>query len=408
MRPNPFCHPEAPAWLAEDPIYRIPRLLESLLEMAEHLPLVYEILPWLQGMDAWELIQERMAHAFLPDASPSAQEATLTTFFSTVTQPIAELIETLYVSPLFRRVATVEEILRRMAHSVGACALPFEVVTGVCCFFGRRRASLLSGDPIQLQATTWRIGWQQTAVRVHTAYSTTMPYLVLVIDEPTETVLAFRKTHEPPGDPDLLFALYDALVFSRRDRWCLHPPVRLRVQQPVPFEMIRAAKAWGIEVEAVTQHACAFVQHWEQELTDRVLDPVQYLRLFDRACERTFGSAPFLAKQQAARQAGWRMRLDDDPCRFLPSLREVLPAYEASVGSDGTLEWHGWHYRDRENDVLRYWPNEVVSIRPSPVSEAVIWVYWDQDILCQAVAEELCHKDGRYRPYWFPYPHLGE
>ncbi|HZU69152.1 MAG TPA: Mu transposase C-terminal domain-containing protein [Ktedonobacteraceae bacterium] len=102
------------------------------------------------------------------------------------------------------------------------------------------------------------------------------------------------------------------------------------------------------------------------------------------------------------------MRLDDDPCRFLPSLREVLPAYEASVGSDGTLEWHGWHYRDERDDVLHYWPNEAVTVRPSPMSEAVIWVYWDQDILCQATASELCHKDGSYRPYWFPYPRLGE
>ncbi len=214
MRPNPFCHPEAPAWLAEDPIYRIPRLLEHLLEVAGYVPQVYEILPWLKGMDAWSLVQERLSHAFFPDVPPSAQEATLTTFFARVTQPMAELIETLYVSPLLRRVSTVEEILRRMAHSVGACALPFDVVTGVCYALGRRRASILSGDPIQVQATTWRIGWQQTAVRMRTAHSTTMPHLVLVIDEPTEKVLAFRSTHQLPSDPDVLFALYDALVLA--------------------------------------------------------------------------------------------------------------------------------------------------------------------------------------------------
>ena len=155
-------------------------------------------------------------------------------------------------------------------------------------------------------------------------------------------------------------------------------------------------------------HEFAFLQQWECALEGRVLDTVQYLRLFDRACERAFGYAPFLAKQQAAHKVGWWMRWEDDPAWFVPSLREVLPAYEASVGSDGTLEWRGWHYRDMENDVLRYWPQETVTIRPSPTSEAVIWVYWDQDILCQAAAAELCHKDGSYRPYWFPYPRLGE
>ncbi len=94
--------------------------------------------------------------------------------------------------------------------------------------------------------------------------------------------------------------------------------------------------------------------------------------------------------------------LKDDPAWFVPSLREVLPAYEALIGSDGTLAWRGWHYRERENDLLRYWSHEMVTVRPSPTSEALIWVYWKQDILCQAVAEELCHKDGTYHPYWFP------
>jgi hypothetical protein len=408
MRPNPFCHPEAPAWLAEDPVHRIPRLLEHLLEVAAQVSQVYEILPWLQGMDAWSLVQERLSHAFFPDAPPSAQEATLTTFFAQVTQPMAEMIERLYVSPLLRRVSTVEEIMRRMAHRVGACALPFEVVTGVCCAFGRRRVCILSGDSIQKQPTTWRIGWQQTAVQVRTAQKTMRPHLVLVIDDPTGRVLAFRSTPDLPGETDVLFALYDALVFSSQDRWHLHPPARLHVQQSVPAEIIRAANAWGTEVEAGTQQEFAFLQHWEQELTGRVLDPIQYLRIVDRACERTGGYAPLLAKQQAARRAGWRMHLDDDPCQFLPSLRELLPTYDAFVGRDGTVAWQGWHYRDIEDDVLQYWPDEAVTIRPSPRSEAVIWVYWNQEMLCQAVAEELCHKDGSYRPYWFPYPHLGE
>ena len=61
-----------------------------------------------------------------------------------------------------------------------------------------------------------------------------------------------------------------------------------------------------------------------------------------------------------------------------------------------------------EEDVLRYWPGETVTIRPSPVCEAVIWVYWDRDILCCAFAEELYCQDGYFRPYWFPYPRLGE
>ncbi len=66
------------------------------------------------------------------------------------------------------------------------------------------------------------------------------------------------------------------------------------------------------------------------------------------------------------------MRREDDLCWFIPALRELLPAYEARVDRNGAIEWEGLHYRDMENDVLCYWSNEHVSIRPSPTSEAVI------------------------------------
>jgi len=58
--------------------------------------------------------------------------------------------------------------------------------------------------------------------------------------------------------------------------------------------------------------------------------------------------------------------------------------------------------------VLQYWAHDVVTIRPSPATEATIWVYWKETILCYATADELRHEDGSYRPYWFPYSRLGE
>lgn len=37
--------------------------------------------------------------------------------------------------------------------------------------------------------------------------------------------------------------------------------------------------------------------------------------------------------------------------------------------------WHGWHCRNIEEDVLHYWSGEVVTICPSLICEAVIWVH---------------------------------
>jgi len=65
-------------------------------------------------------------------------------------------------------------------------------------------------------------------------------------------------------------------------------------------------------------------------------------------------------------------------------------------------------YRDAQEDILHYWAHEAVTIRLAPWTEAMIWVYWNETILCPATADELRHEDGSYRPYWFPYPRLGE
>jgi hypothetical protein len=407
MRANPFGQRDAPSWLTED-VHQLPHLLKCLLEFAELVPKLYEILPWLKEMDVWNLIQERMARAIFPDEASSPVETTVTAFFSQVTKPVAELIENLYTSSLLRHVSTIEEIVRRMAQIAAVPPLPSNAVTGVCCSFWHRRASHLSRDRIQVQETTWRISWQESSVRVRTTQGTRKPFLLLVSDETTGKILAFGSLQDPPGEADILLVLFDALVFARQDSGHLYPPAHLCVQHPLLSELLRAGRSLDITLEEVVPQTIPFVQQWERDLAERVLDLIQYTRLFDRACERTFGYAPFLAKQQAARRVGLWMRLYDDPCWSLPSLREVLPTYPAVVGSDGTLPWRGWHYRDQETDLLRYWPGEAVTVRPSPVCEAVIWVYWGQDILCCAQAEELCHKDGSYRPYWFPYRRLGE
>jgi hypothetical protein len=403
MRNNPFYQTEAPAWLSAEPTHQIPHLLRNLLELAEYVPDVYETLPWLKKMNVWYLILERMS-----DEPEASQEATFTRFFANVTRPAAEMIEALYLSPHMRRVSIVTEILRRMAQSSKVPALPLDVVAGVCYSFWHRRASILSEDPIRVQGTTWFVGWWQSSVYVHSPQGTMAPFLILVIDETTSKILAFRSTHAPPEGTDLLLTLYDALVFPSDDRWHLHPPARICIPCPVLPEFLRAGKAWQIEVEEVIPQECAFLRQWEDALEKRTLDATRYVRIFDRACEHAFGYAPLRAKQQVAHRLGRRWRVDDDPAWFVPSLREVLPVYEASIGSDGTLEWRGWHYREKEHDLLRYWPHERVTLRPSPSSEALIWIYWKQEILCEAVAEELCHKDGTYHPYWFPYPRLGE
>ncbi len=407
MRTNPFCMTDASPWLEPS---QIPHILDSILKEAERVPQIYDILPWLRQMDVLILCFER-TEVFTPSDLSLSQEAIFTAFFAAVTRPIAEMVEALYTKPLLRSMTTVGEILCRMALAVGIAPLSQAVVTGVCASFIRQRVNYFR-DSIQPQMVTWRLTWHQSTVRVRRVAAMTMPIVILVTDEATGKVLTFRCTDDTPSATDLNLTLYDALVYPSMSPSSflgqLHPPTCLRVQNALPPEMVYIAKEWKIEVEEIRQEACPFLRQWECEVADRALDPVHYLRLLDRACERAFGYAPFLAKQQVARRMGWRVPPRSEPTWNFPWLRELLPKHQAIVGEDGTLEWRGWHYRDAEEDVLRYWAHEVVTIQPSPSTEATIWVYWNETILCYATADELRHEDGSYRPYWFPYPRLGE
>jgi len=408
---NPFESPAAPPWLAAEPPHQIPRVLERMLDVAGEFPQLYEELPWLRRMHVLSLIQERI-DAPIFGAPSTGQEATLTSFFARVTQPIAAMVDALYTSPLLLDRRTVGEIMRRMALAAGRKPLPQAVVSGICASLVPRRRDRLGSDPIRPQHTTWQISWQQTTVWLRGPWGITNPFVVLVTDQATNTVLAVRCIPDLPRATDVMLALYDALVFSgsagKYIVWHLAPPTQLLVQTPVPEAIRHAARVWRIEVDEIPPHDCAFLRSVEGELTQRILNLIQFLRILDRACEREFGHAPFLAKRRAVRRLGWHAQPDHDPLRTCLGLRNLLPTVPAQVGLDGTVAWQGLHYRDTEQDVLRYFPQAAVTIRPSPLSEALIIVDWQETVLCSAVADELRHTDGSYRPYWFPYPQLGE
>ena len=389
MRTNPFSLERGPSWLT---VERASVIRDRLRKAAERNQLLSEQAPQLGGNRA--LLE-------------------IAAFFSEVTEPLAEMIEALYSSALLRSATTVEEIMRRMAQAVGSTPLPPEVVLCVCSTFVR----LPSWSTLAVSRspkTTWRLSWHQSTIPLLRAAGGTPPIVVLVTDEPSGKVLAFRclQSQSLPTSAELGLTLYDALVdphlgqLSLRPQ--LHPPTRLVIQGSLPAEMMQVAQEWEMEIREGEPAGFPFLRQWEAELTGRMLDPVHYLRVFDRACERTFGYAPFLQKQRRARWMGWHSRLEYDPAWSVAGLRSLLPSVVAQVRKDGILEWQGWHYCDREADILSYWAQETVTLRPSPLTEALIWVYWKDGILCCAWAEELCHEDGSYRPYWFPYPRLGE
>lgn len=544
MKVNPFTVTSAPAWLLARPFARsllgsddgtkstkgteeleehevqqLARLLGRLLDAAESEPDLYEALPWLSKVSLWELLLECKAEARFPyvrrsfrlshpshppnpsdlwdlptsvrartSSHPAVPKsaATLLAFFARVTQPIEEMVEALYLSPLLRDTRTVWKILCRMARDAGVKPLSREVVIALCANLDRNRLITFRQCRPRPHPAMWKITWRSIPTRLQwpvqgpVQQSGQRPsdadnvggvgrvrnsLLVLVREQITHEagvgfqqtgkVLAIRCLPDPLDrqgvrgtlgettecmQTAMTLAFYDALVFSssRDGEFNRHMrvPTLLRVQTPVPTGIRDAASIWRIRVEEVAaedelevtwadrvesvhkveglenEAECAFrpEEEWENELAGRVLDPVHYMRILDRGLERTYGYAPLLTKQRVTRCQGWlwSMHPDHDPLLNYTGLQELLPSYPAVVANDGSIEWQGWHYRDYEEDVLSYFPHAQVTVRRSPLAEAVILVYWRGSVLCYAVAEELRHQDGTCRSYWFPYPRLGE
>ncbi len=391
MRINPFSLDDVPCWLATQK--KVSVIRSHLLKAARNDPSLSQWLPTLRGKDAL---------------------AAVTAFFSSVTDPLAKTIDALYTSPHLRSPEMVTEILSCMACEVGKMPLPSEVVLGVCATLTRQSVWC---DPeeeclFQLQEATWQLSWHQSTIPIHCGAETLRPVVVLVAEEESGKVLAFRCVPSLPTSEELGVTLYDALVYPQLGQipllTHLRPPTCLSVQGSLSAEIAQAAREWNIDVTLGEHTECAFLRQWEAELTGRVLDPVHYLRIFDCACERAFGYAPFLQKQRLARWLGWHGRQEYDPAWCFAGLRSLFPKSVAHVAEDGTIEWRGWHYRDTKDDILRYWAHETVMVQPSPSTEALIWVYCNDALLCDATADELRKSSGDYRPYWFPYSRLGE
>ncbi len=316
MRTNPFSLERGPSWLT---VERASVIRDRLRKAAERNQLLSEQAPQLGGNRA--LLE-------------------IAAFFSEVTEPLAEMIEALYSSALLRSATTVEEIMRRMAQAVGSTPLPPEVVLCVCSTFVR----LPSWSTLAVSRspkTTWRLSWHQSTIPLLRAAGGTPPIVVLVTDEPSGKVLAFRCLQSPPTSAELGLTLYDALVDPQLGQLSLRPqlrpPARLVIQGSLSPEMTQVAQEWEMEIREGEPAGFPFLRQWEAELTGRMLDPVHYLRVFDRACERTFGYAPFLQKQRRARWMGWHSRLEYDPAWSGQALWRRSERTESWSGRDGII-----------------------------------------------------------------------
>lgn len=323
--------------------------------------------------------------------------------FAGVTTEIYKTITALYCDPIGRSIATIHFILSAMCKKSDKAPVSYEAVWLICLYLER----LYERKAVVEQVTTDQTWYIQACPIGPSSKSDEgdkpKTRLILVIREADTTVLSFIVNSWGTTKQCVLSALYKALVNQRKPaaretagilihvpaKICIEPEL-LSIEQcgfySAPFQFQNTSSPTNI-VSLLADISLV----WSQSV--QINDTNHFTRLFDTYLFKAFGLSPERTRLAQVRRWGHLKGFDTDPAVLWPLLRNLLPKQPANIQQD-VIAWNGLHY---EHPLLSYWPEKPVFIRISPEVESRCWVYFDDEVVCEARARELKRKDGSYR-----------
>jgi hypothetical protein len=326
--------------------------------------------------------------------------------FAGVTLAVYRTIEHFYCSRLGRSIGTVWDILQRQAQANNTLPISYEAVWAMCIYLAERRVAETTVT-LERQDTTWIVTQLHPNVMLQDDFGEPYhPYIVCVIETPTDRVLAFRLGKTSACAATISFALYDAFATQRQPgtitdavaglHWTL--PATIATDQLVlPDDCIQVCVDLSISVMQLANSPSILTDlrsNWDRDLANRVLEPHHFRLIFDTHLRRIHGYGPHTVEQQTAHNHAHLTGYNRNPAWQFPALRRLLPAQSGIIAADGSVECDGLHFED---DLLTYWVGQQVLVRRSLQSDAAAYVYVDDEILCLAMARELRRTDGSYR-----------
>jgi hypothetical protein len=326
--------------------------------------------------------------------------------FKGVTFSVYRAIESLYCSRLGRTYETVNLILRHMALEAGVSPVETEAVWAICMHLEELRVQR-SAVTVERPSSIWRLvhlALSNASERsdVHACRETQL-LAALIIDTDTTRVLAIRA-EEGRGELELSsLALYDAMAFERYPqplgacglRWRI--PARLIVEGTLPENCQVGCRILGIVIECIS-HEMPLINElreaWSNEQQRREIARERRVLVFESLLKQVFGMSPMRTREEHEHDFGRLVGYSQDPAQVFPALRAFLPEHSAVIDEGGVVVFDGLHYTE---DLLSYWIGSRVTVKRSEHTEAVLWVYLEGKILCQAMARELARRDGSYR-----------
>ncbi len=323
--------------------------------------------------------------------------------FAEISIGVYRMIVELYCSRLERSIDTVWKITQALAHEAGRADISYETVWVLCMHLEehRRRETEVS---VERDTATW---WIASLCCEEPGQSEVEPngqhLIVCLLDLTRETVLAFRVVDISYISNAYGLVLYDALVNQRRpDRdaaagltWLV--PERLIAEHEPSQDYREGCARLGIRLETEPTSPAFFhtlQTGFQREVGGRRLRVDRWTEMFDSYLHKAHGYSPLRSCEERDREYLHLVGYNRDPAWQCPALRYFLPLHGGSITHDGAVPFDGLHYADV---LLKYWAGAPVTFRRSEHMEALIWVYLDGNLLCQAMARELQRRDGSYR-----------
>ena len=391
-----------------------PWLSKSVLNATLDLNLCQEIRVFALRQAIWGQSAE-----MIPDTIPVAElrqlvrrygpqmlvedETILTHLFGKVTLAVYQAIETLYCSRLLRSCWMVWRVLQQQARRARSLEISYEAVWTICEYLVAKRARLTEVSCSTDLNPWWLIGLRPDVWIENPGGAPYQPALLCIVQTEPLRILAYWIGPPEQRDEGSLLALYEALVSLRvpaQDggglRWQI--PAKLLSDLPLNGPFQHACDDLSVDIEPRGNDTSSLLEalrsNWECDLVDRVFTHRQLARLFDTYLVRHHGYGPLRARRENDRRFRWHIGYTREPSWLFPALRSLLPRVPARIAADGSIPFDGFHYVDA---LLTYWPEQEVTLGLLPETDALVWVYLDGDLLCQAGAAELCRPDGSYR-----------
>jgi hypothetical protein len=396
-RTNPFCTPStlnAPLSLDLCQHIHYTALCQVARNGHEVPPPVNLYLPELKERARW---QGRSVYLLHPDD--------IERIFRGVTLSVYQRIEQLYCSRLELSISMVNRILMGMAAHAKANAIDLEAVWAICRFMDERREKA-TAVTIERTNAIWWLGRLPIITELRDPRSSAYCPVIRVIADSNETrIHAFQATHDEHDSGTISLALYNALTAQRMPApfpqgtagLCWKLPTRLVTDVDLPSDCLRACNTLGLQVERSDQPPAfllPLIDNWTKDFASRSFTTPRFLQVFDTYIHRTLGSSPMRHREEQQRVYAHLVGYNRDPAWQLPALRLLLPSKEGVISSEGTIAYNGRTYG---NELLRFWPGLIVTVRQSAANEADAWVYQEGELLCVAKAQELRRSDGTYR-----------